>query len=95
MKKMKAIRRDSLYRFGFGVDSMMTFTVCASCHSLEARHKIFCSKCRARLPRTSLYDLYRSCHKACPKCGAVLSSRMNHCPHCGVRVKLSEMLAAK
>ena len=95
MKKMKAIRKESLYHFGFGVESMMRFTVCKNCHSLEASHKLYCSKCRTRLPRTSLYDLCKSCHKGCPKCGTVLSEKMNHCPHCGIKVKQAEILLAK
>jgi len=95
MKKMKTIRKASLNLFGFGVDSMRRFTVCSSCHALERSHKMFCSKCKTRLPKTSLYDLYKSCHKTCPKCGSVLSENMNHCPKCGIRVKQAKMLAAE
>ncbi|MBQ8301303.1 MAG: zinc ribbon domain-containing protein [Clostridia bacterium] len=92
MKKMKIIRKDSLYHFGFGTDEMMNLTVCTNCNSLEESNKIFCSKCGTRLSGANLYDLYKSYHKICSKCGMVISPSMHYCPHCGIRVKATPEL---
>ncbi len=94
MKKQNVVRRDSLFYFGFGVDSMRNSVVCPDCNSLETSTKMFCRKCNARLPKTNLYDLYKSYHVCCRECGNVLSSAMEYCTHCGVGVKaISELCA--
>ncbi len=95
MKKQNAIRKKSLFHFGFGVDIMKHSVVCRECKSLEPSNRMFCSKCSSKLPKKNLYDLYKSYHMCCEKCGTVLSSSMHFCPRCGIRVKLAEMVATK
>lgn len=87
MKKQNEIRKKALNRFGFGIDAMKSLVVCKNCNSLESSGKTLCSKCSSKLPKTSLYTLYKSQHSCCEKCGTVLSNNMHYCPHCGIRVK--------
>lgn len=94
MKKQNAIRKKSLFYFGFGVDIMKHSVVCRQCNSLEPSNRIFCSKCGSKLPKSNLYDLYKSYHISCKKCGTVLSDSMHYCPHCGIRVKASSKACA-
>ena len=94
MKKQNEIRKKSLLYFGFGIDAMKNPVVCPNCNSLEPSNKIFCSKCNSKLPKANLYDLYKSYHICCEKCGTVLSSSMHYCPHCGIRVKVTSKLCA-
>lgn len=86
MKKQNVIRKKSLFHFGFGVDTMKNSVVCPVCSSLETGGRNTCGKCKARLPKTNLYELYKSYHPCCEKCGTVLSASMHYCPHCGMRV---------
>lgn len=94
MKKQNVIRKKSLFNFGFGVDIMKHSVVCGECKSLEPSNRMFCSKCNSKLPKSNLYDLYKSYHICCEKCDTVLSSSMHYCPHCGIRVKASSELCA-
>ena len=94
MKKQNAIRKKSLFDFGFGIDIMKHSVVCSECKALQPKNRIYCSKCNSKLPKSSLYDLYKSYHISCKKCGTVLSDSMHYCPHCGIRVKVSSELYA-
>lgn len=94
MKKQNASRKKSLRYFGFGADAMRRSVVCSKCNSVEPSNKVFCSKCNSRLPKASLYDLYRSYHMCCDKCGTVLTPSMHFCPHCGIRVNVTTELYA-
>ncbi len=87
MKKQNALRKKSLFSFGFGIDIMKHSVVCEQCKSLEPGNRIFCGRCNTRLPKTNLYELYKSYHISCEKCGTVLSGSMHYCPHCGIKVK--------
>lgn len=90
INKQNAIRKKSLLHFGFGIDSMKNSVVCPECNSLETCNKTLCSKCNCVLPKSSLYDLYKSYHKSCEKCGTVLSDYMRYCPHCGIKIEAAE-----
>lgn len=94
MRKQNRIRRSSLLQYGFGIERMKELTVCTNCNSLESSHRTFCKKCEAVLPGNTLYDLYRSYHKVCPKCGTILSENVYYCPHCGIKVKEKHTICA-
>ncbi len=94
MKKQNVLRRKSLFDFGFGTDIMKHSVVCGECKSLEPSGRMYCSNCNAKLPKSNLYDLYKSYHRSCEKCGTVLSDSMHFCPRCGIRVKASSELCA-
>ena len=83
IKLQNVIRKDSLSRFGFGSDAMKKLSVCPNCHSLQNSENTTCSICRAKLTKSTLYDIYKSKHNACPECGTVISKGMQFCPHCG------------
>lgn len=86
MQKRNESRQDDLLLFGFGTEVMKNSTVCEHCHSLQASWRRVCSECGTPLPKTNLYDLYRSQHSTCKKCASVLSDSMQFCPHCGEKV---------
>ena len=91
MKMIERIKRKNTFiQFGFGIDVMKNSTVCTECHSLENSKKIFCSKCKSKLPKANLYDYYRAQHQSCPDCGSVLSESMYYCPKCGTEIKKAE-----
>jgi len=94
MKKQNIVRKKTLFHFGFGVDIMKHLVVCNRCNSLEPSNRMFCSKCNSKLPKSNLYDLYKSYHVSCEKCGTVLSDSMQYCPHCGIKVKTTAKLRA-
>ena len=89
-KMQNLIRNNSLLSHGFGVDAMKKSMVCPNCHSLESSEHTICSICNEKLSRMTLYDLYKSKHKGCSHCGAVLSAEMHFCPRCGRIVELPE-----
>ena len=82
-KLQNVIRKDSLSLFGFGSEAMKKLSVCPNCHSLENSEHTTCSICKAKLTKSTLYDIYKSKHRACPACGTVTSKGMQFCPHCG------------
>ena len=94
MKKQNEVRKNALYRFGFGTDAMKGLVVCENCNSLEVSGKLLCRRCGAKLPKTNLYALYRSRHRCCENCGGVLAKSMHYCPRCGVRVWEASALCA-
>ena len=94
MKQQNKIRRRSLLQYGFGIERMQELTVCPNCNSLESSHRILCKNCNAKLPKTTIYDLYKSYHESCPKCKTVLSKSMYYCPNCGVKIKEKYALCA-
>ena len=83
IKMQNAIRKDSLSSFGFGIDAMKKLAVCPNCHSLESSDNTTCSVCKSKLSKLTLFDIYKSKHKACPVCKTVVANGMQFCPHCG------------
>ena len=82
-KMQNVLRKESLESFGFGVDVMKRLAVCPNCHSLERSGNTACSVCKTKLTKLTLYDLYKSKHKACAACETVVANGMQFCPHCG------------
>ena len=80
-------RKNRMFRFGFGTDIMRKLVVCPNCASLENGARDRCSKCETKLPKTNLFEFYKSQHNTCTNCGTVLSSVMDYCPHCGKIVR--------
>ena len=83
MKLQNLIRKDSLLSCGFGTDAMKRLSVCPNCHSLESSDSTVCSICKTRLAKSTLYDIYKSRHRACSGCGTIITAGMQFCPHCG------------
>ena len=81
------MKNTRLPKYGFGTTAMKHFTVCERCKSLESARHTVCEKCGAKLPKNTLYDLYRKRHDTCERCGVVLSNLMDFCPRCGQRKK--------
>ncbi len=90
MKLQNKVRRDSLSHYGFGIDEMKRFKVCPSCNSLETSNYSKCTNCKSPLLNETLFDLYKSLHNQCPRCGTVVSEHMRYCPHCGTKVELKK-----
>lgn len=77
------LREKAREYFGFGIKRMSGIKVCEICASAVSAGKHFCPNCRARLPHRTLYDLYKSNHRACARCKTVLSEFARYCPECG------------
>ena len=90
LKNHSETKKSILSHFGFGIGAMKKLVVCRKCNSLETNNKLFCDRCNERLPKSSLYDIYKSKHAVCPICGTVLSKQMDYCPQCGAIVYKSE-----
>ena len=69
--------------FGFGTTRMKELKVCGICGASVSADKRLCTNCHAKLPHKTLYDIYKSNHRACTNCGIVLSENAVYCPQCG------------
>ena len=90
MKSMEtptASVREPPDQYGFGIEIMKSRKVCRHCGRMEDSKCYTCPQCGAKLPQSSLFQLYQHRHRLCPVCDTVLSSRMRYCPHCGLRLK--------
>ena len=83
MKKQSEQRKITLSDYGFGTDVMKSLVVCKKCNSIDTKNNVYCKFCNEKLPSATLYELYRSQHKSCERCGTVLSQSMVYCPKCG------------
>lgn len=70
-----ALRKANMKRFGFGPDVMKQTKVCRVCGGTADAAQRYCSDCGAELPRETLFDLYKSHHLFCTKCGTRLARR--------------------
>lgn len=71
--------------FGFGTKRMRELKVCGICGTAVSAGKRLCTRCNAELPHKTLYDIYKSNHRACANCGTILSENAEYCPQCGER----------
>lgn len=76
-------REEAREYFGFGTKRMRELKVCGECGAMVDAHRRYCTHCHAKLPQKTLYDIYKSRHRACPNCGIVLSEHASYCPQCG------------
>ena len=77
------IREKTREYFGFGTKRMKEIKVCDICGKAVSANRRLCTRCNAKLPHKTLYDIYKSNHRVCPDCGTVLSEKAEYCPQCG------------
>ena len=82
-QQLDRIRQESMDYFGFGPRAMKRIKVCAHCGAMSPSTQWFCRACGKRLPRDTLFQLYKNRHKSCPTCETVVASSYHYCPQCG------------
>ncbi len=85
-EKTEVIRLENMKQYGFGVEAMKQVKICGKCGNTLAADQQFCTECRHRLPKKTLYDIYKERHKVCPACDTVVSNETEFCPQCGKRI---------
>ena len=86
-KSTALVRQEGMRQYGFGPEVMKQTRVCGKCGTSTTSDSMFCPVCGARLPRETLFEVYRQRHLCCPYCGALLDTLSEYCPHCGKRLK--------
>ncbi|MBQ6948408.1 MAG: zinc ribbon domain-containing protein [Firmicutes bacterium] len=86
MKDFERIRKDSMKQYGFGTEAMKQIKICTNCRTPASINDAFCGECSFPLPKTTLYDTYKSRHRSCPGCGVVIHDNTDYCPQCGTRI---------
>ena len=74
LRTRKALRRVVLLEYGCGPETLRRRKICPSCGRANSADRTDCTDCGARLPEMTLYDLYRSRHRCCPKCGVAVAT---------------------
>lgn len=69
-------------QFGFGPEIMKSKKVCPVCKSLMDARRDNCTKCGAKLPYTTVYQMYINMHNYCTICDTVVSKNAHYCPQC-------------
>ena len=82
-QQLDRIRQESMDHFGFGPRAMARIKVCTRCGTMSPSDRRFCRACGKRLPRDTLFQLYKSRHKSCPACETVVATAARYCPQCG------------
>lgn len=80
------IRREGMRLYGFGPEVMKDIKVCSKCGTASPVSHFRCGKCRAFLPRTTLFQTYKSRHTFCKKCDTVVPDGTKFCPACGAKI---------
>lgn len=80
------MRRESMAHYGFGPEAMKNTKVCLRCGASAPASARLCGECGARLPRETLFDLYKEAHPYCGKCNTVVSDSAQFCPRCGEKI---------
>ncbi len=81
------IRKESMARYGFGIDAMKSVKICACCKEMAHVSQQFCRECGSPLPEENLYQLYVKRHRYCRTCETVVNQNMKYCPECGLRLE--------
>lgn len=84
--RVQALRLEAMKRYGFGPEVMKETKVCRVCGATAGADEHVCVRCGAELPDETLFDLYKSQHQYCVKCGTVVADRSVFCPECGARL---------
>lgn len=69
-------------QLGFGPVTMKTKKICPKCKALMSAQKDKCTKCGAKLPYTTVYQMYINMHNYCTICDTVVSKNAHYCPQC-------------
>ena len=80
-------KRKILEHFGFGTEKMREIKICPECGAAVPANEEYCTVCRKKLQKETLFDVYKMRHRTCPECGTVLSDGALYCPECGKSVK--------
>lgn len=87
MNDTSRTRAEGMRRYGFGPDAMRQIKVCDKCGAANDSFLHRCDECGAKLPRDTLFDLYKRNHPYCPICGTVAADHARFCPTCGAEIK--------
>lgn len=79
-------RREGMKLYGFGPDAMKQVQVCSRCGTMMSVKARSCSVCRAKLPRSSLFQIYKNRHRCCKNCDTVVQNGVIYCPVCGKKI---------
>lgn len=85
------VRRENMLRYGFGPEVMKQIKICGSCGTQNAAYERKCRECRTKLPRNTLFDLYREMHQSCPICKTVIPDHTGYCPVCGKKLTTTKL----
>lgn len=86
-EQLDRMRQENMDYFGFGPRAMRRIKVCAHCGAMSPSTQWFCRECGKRLPRNTLFQLYKEQHKSCPTCETVIASSYHYCPQCGTMLE--------
>lgn len=87
IKTLRSVRSAAMKQLGFGPEVMKRTKVCLFCGDTANADEEKCSRCGADLPGKTLFDLYKSRHQYCSRCGTVVCNASVFCPECGKRLK--------
>ncbi|MBQ4611007.1 MAG: zinc ribbon domain-containing protein [Clostridia bacterium] len=87
MNNIFRARAEGMRRYGFGPDAMCKIKVCNRCGAANDSSVHRCEECGAKLPRDTLFDLYKRSHPYCPLCDTVAADHARYCPRCGSEIK--------
>ncbi len=88
IEKLEVLRIKNMEELGFGPPAMQKIKKCPRCGRMASSENKFCRECGGCLPKTTIYDFYKSLHRVCPECDTVVSEESQFCPHCGTSLKL-------
>ncbi len=81
--RLKQIRKHSMAQYGFGTEAMRKIKICGKCGKPSDISQHVCNECGTKLPEETLYDTYKTRHRACPRCDTVVPHESDYCPRCG------------
>ena len=87
MKELRTTRSAAMKQLGFGPEVMKQTKVCSICGVTADADEAECIRCGADLPQETLFDLYKSQHQYCARCGTVVSNTSEYCRSCGAQLK--------
>ena len=87
IERLEMLRIESMEELGFGPSAMRKIKKCPKCGRMASSENDFCRECGSRLPKTTMYDYYKSLHRVCPECETVVNEKTLYCPHCGTKLK--------
>lgn len=87
MNDISRARAENMRRYGFGPDAMRQIKVCGQCGAPNDARLHRCAECETRLPRDTLFDLYKRNHPHCRLCDTVAADSARYCPRCGSEIK--------
>lgn len=84
---IESLRRSAMRQYGFGTEEMKRTKVCAFCGARLSAEVKTCTECGRKVPKQTLFDLYKEHHACCRFCDTVLTENAHYCPQCGRRAE--------